>query len=232
MPVQPSPAHRLRRLTGGAGLILFPALLLAGTLVNAPDNGTSAGVWLGATRHPGAVAAAAVTLLFSGVFMVPAALAILHQARDRGAGLANVAAVVAVLGGFGNCFIATFSLVSLSVAGGDHTQMTAYLDRVNGSAIVGAVGTPLVLCFGLGAALLVWAAWRTGLVGWWAPAIVTAIAVVYDFVLDHPPYPVAVVLQAIPALVFGYLGARVLRLRDSEWNAVSAHRPQAAATAI
>jgi hypothetical protein len=220
LPVLSRPARRLRRLTGGAALVLFPALIVLDALIDPSGGGTGAGTWQAVTQHPGAVAVSAVALLLSGVLMVPAAAAILHQARDRGAPLANVAAVVAVLGGFGNAFIATFSLVSLSLAGGDRAEMTAFADRVNADAWVRAVGLPLVLCFGLGAALLVWAAWRAGQVGWWAPAVVTAVAVLIDVVLDDPPLAVDVVLQAIPAVIFAYLGVRVLRMSDAAWDGV------------
>lgn len=214
MPTPSSPARRLRRFTGGAALILFPAMLVVGAHLDPHENDA----WSAATHHPAAVTASAIALLLSGMLLVPAACAILHQARDRGAALADVAAAFAVLGGFGHCFIAAYSLISLSLAGGDRAQMTAFDHRVNASATVAAVGMPLVLSFALGAALLAWAAWRSGLIGWWAPVVVTVVALGYDLVLDDPPMPVDVIVQSIPTVIFAYLGVRVLRLSDAEWD--------------
>jgi hypothetical protein len=144
---------------------------------------------------------------------------VLHQARDRGAGLANVGAALAVLGGFGHFGIALYYIVSLSLAGGDKAEMIAYVDRLNESAVLGAVAFPLILCFGLGVALLPWAAWRAGAVGLWAPAVATAAVLVGQAL---PVSNIVTVLASIAGLVvvFGYLGVRVLQMTDAEWDGV------------
>ena len=74
------------------------------------------------------------------------------QARDRGAVLANLAAVTAVLGGFGHAAIAMYTLFTLPLAGGERA----------------AVAFPLILCFALAVLTMAWAAWRAGHIGWWA----------------------------------------------------------------
>ena len=168
----PAPtSHRIRRLTAGGSLILFCGLLVPQDLVDPAEGGTGEVMYRAATEQSTALTTSAVLLVISGVLMAPAAAGVLHQARDRGAGLANVGAVLAVLGGFGHFGIAMYYLVSLSLAGGDKAEMIAFVDRLNESAVLGAVAFPLILCFGLGVAVLPWAAWRAGAVGWWAPAV-------------------------------------------------------------
>lgn len=129
---------------------------------------------------------------------------ILHQARDRGVGLANLAAVLAVLGGFGHAAIAMFCYFALPLAGGDRTHMVAYIERINASAVLGAVVFPLILCFALGILAMAWAAWRAGIIGWWGPAIVTSLVLAHELVPDPPPVVDVVAMVGLTA-VFGHL---------------------------
>ena len=156
--------------------------------------------------------------------MVPAVAGILHQARDRGAGLANLAAVVGVLGGFGHAAIAMFYLVTLALAGGDRTQMVAYVERLNATPVLGAVAFPLILCFALAVLAMAWAAWRAGLIGWWAPAVVTTLVLVHELL---PESPQAVELGSMIALtvIFGHLGLRIVRMTDAQWGGVPRPAP-------
>lgn len=214
------PSRRIRRLAAGAGLILFPVLLIPQAVVDPAEGGTGEVMYRAATEAGGALALSAVLLIVSAFLMVPAAAGVLHQARDRGAGLADVGATLAVLGGFGHFAIAMFYLVSLSLAGGDEAEMVAYIDRLNESAAIGAVAFPLILCFGLGVAILPWAAWRAGAVGWWAPAVATAAVVVAQGLPFSNDLIVLTTLGAL-VVVFGHLGVRVLRMTDAEWDGVA-----------
>ena len=214
-----SPSRRLRRIVSGASLILFPALLIPQALVDPAEGGTGEVMYRAATGHSATLTASAVLLIVSGVLMAPAAAGVLHQARDRGAGLADAGAAFAVLGGFGHFGIAMFYVLSLSLAGGNEAEMVAFIDRVNESAALGAVAFPLILCFGLGVALLPWAAWRAGAVGLWAPAVATAAVVVGQGLPVRNDVTVLATLTGLVA-VFGYLGVRVLRMTDAEWDGV------------
>ena len=218
----PAPtSRRIRRLTAGGSLILFCGLLIPQDLVDPAEGGTGDVMYRAATEQSTALTTSAVLLVISGVLMAPAAAGVLHQARDRGAGLANVGAVLAVLGGFGHFGIAMYYLVSLSLAGGDKAEMIAFVDRLNESAVLGAVAFPLILCFGLGVAVLPWAAWRAGAVGWWAPAVATAVVVVAQGLpFSNDVLDLATVTALV--VVFGSLGVRVLRMTDSEWDGVPA----------
>jgi hypothetical protein len=216
----PAPtSRRLRRITAGAALILFPAVLIPQAVVDPAEGGTGDVMYRAATDASTALTSSAVLLIVSGVLMAPAAAGVLHQARDRGASLANVGAVFAVLGGFGHFGIAMYYLVSLSLAGGDKAEMIGFIDRLNESAALGAIAFPLIMCFGLGVAILPWAAWRAGAVGWWAPAVATAAVVVAQGLPFSNDLTTLTTIVAI-TVVFGHLGLRVLRMTDVEWDGV------------
>ncbi|MFF5288051.1 hypothetical protein [Paractinoplanes globisporus] len=212
-------ALRLRRYTMGAALILFPALLVAQAAVDPGDGDTAEEMYAAASQHVNLHVASALLLLISGVLMAPAVAGILHQARDRGAALANVAAVLAVLGGFGHAAIALYVLFTLSLAGGEPTQMVAYVDRLNASVPVNAVAFPLIFCFGLAVLTMAWSAWRAGLIGWWAPAVVTALVLAH-VLLPDPPAATELVSMIVLTVVFGLLGWRILRMTDTQWTGV------------
>jgi len=214
-------ARRLRRYTAGAALILFPALLVPQAVIDPAGGGSGEVMYAAATDQRSALIASLALLLISGMLMAPAAVGILHQARDRGAALANVGAVLAVLGGFGHAGIAFFYLLSLPLAGGDKVEMVAYIERLNASPALAAVAFPLILCFGLGVLTLPWAAWRAGFVGWWGPAVVT-VGVLLQFGLPFDSTAVTLAVLVAITVVFGYLGLRVLRMTDAEWDRVPA----------
>src|SRR4051812_29590040 len=121
-----STAQRLRRYTMGAALILFPALLVVQAPLDPGDGDSGEAAYAAASQHAGSLATSAVLLMISGILMAPAVAGILHQARDRGAVLANVAAVAAVLGGFGHAAIAIYTLLPLPLAGGDRAELAVH----------------------------------------------------------------------------------------------------------
>ncbi|MEV4620803.1 hypothetical protein AB0J74_19095 [Asanoa sp. NPDC049573] len=217
MSTTTSTAQRLRRHAMGAALILFPALLVVQALLDPGDGDTGEATYAAASQHARSLAASAVLLLISGILMAPAVAGILHQARDRGAVLANLAAVAAMLGGFGHAAIAMYTLFTLPLAGGDPAQMAAYVERVNASPVINAVAFPLILCFALAVLAMSWAAWRAGVIGWWGPAVVTTLVVIHELLPDPPP-AVDVVSMTMLTAVFGYLGLRIVRMTDSQWS--------------
>jgi hypothetical protein len=207
----------LRRYTAGAALVLFPALLVPQTLLDPTEDGSGAPMYRAATESAGALTVSAVLLIASAVLMAPAAGGVLHQARDRGAGISNAGAVLAVLGGFGHFGIAMFYLVSLSLAGGDRAGMVAFVERLNASAAIGVIAFPLILCFGLAVAVLPWGAWRAGTVHWWVPALATT-AVVAEAVLPFQNTVVATAILLAAAVAYTALGVTVLRTGDAAWD--------------
>jgi len=226
----PLTAHRTRRYAAAASLVAFPALLVVQAPIDPASGGTGEVMFTAATSHAGPLLASAALLMLSGILMVPAVWGLVHQARDRGAGLANLAAVFGVLGGFGHFGIGMFYLVALALPGGERDHMIAYIERLNASPALGAIAFPLILCFALGVLTMAWAAWRTELIGWWGPIAVTAVVVLHEVVPSSLAWMDLVALGVL-AVVFGYLGVRLATLTDNEWNHAQSHPRHAPATA-
>jgi hypothetical protein len=216
-----SDPRRVRRVTSGLGLIGFSALLV----VQGPlDPAGDAGFYETSVGHPGLMTASALVLLASAVFNVPAIGAIIHQARDRGSLLAHLGGLFALLGALGHVGLATVGLIMRSMAGGDPAQMRGFEDRLDGDPAL-LVFTVLLTSFGVGLALLAWAAWRAGLIGWWAPALITAAVLAHNVLPDDPPAAFSFTAIGAIAVVFGWLGIRTLRLSDTDWDPVGTPTP-------
>jgi hypothetical protein len=82
----------------------------------------------------------------------------------------------------------------------------------------------LMLCLGIGLAVVPWAAWRAGAVHWWVPALAT-IAVVAEFGLPFRSTASEIAVFAALGVAYGTIGLRVLRLTDIEWDGVPSTRP-------
>jgi hypothetical protein len=163
-------------------------------------------------------------MMLAGVLTVPAVSGVLHQARDRGAALANAGAAFLVLGGLALFAEGVVWLTATALPGGDPTEMAAYFDRLTESSLTGAVWMPLMLCLGIGLAVLPWAAWRAGAVHWWVPALAT-VAVAAEFGLPFRSTASEIVVFAALAAAYGTIGLRVLRMTDAAWDAVPSARP-------
>lgn len=222
-----SDARRLRRIVAGLGLLGFGLLLVAQDPLDPTDG---AGFYDAAVGRPGLMTASALTLLASAVLTVPAIGGIIHQARDRGSLLAHLGGLFTLLGALGHMGLATVYLVMRSLAGGDPAQMRAFEDRLNADAAL-VVFFILLTSFGIGMALLVWAAWRAGLIGWWAAALITVVVLVHNVLPDDPPAAVGLAMLGAIAVVFGRLGVRTLRLSDTDWDPAPQRAAQAPPTA-
>jgi hypothetical protein len=220
-----TPARRLRRYAAGTALVAFPVVLIVQEFTNplrAGDGADFLEVAGGESR--GALVTSMLLMMLAGVLTTPAVSGVLHQARDRGAALANAGAAFLVLGGLALFAEGVVWLTATALPGGDPTEMAAYFDRLTESSLTGAVWLPLMLCLGIGLAVLPWAAWRAGAVHWWVPALAT-VAVVAEFGLPFHSTASEIVVFAALAAAYGTIGLRVLRMTDAEWDAVPSARP-------
>ena len=219
MTVPSSPARRLRRVTAGACLVAFPLVLIAQEFTNPLSEGTGADFFELTSASRGALVPSMLLLMIFALLMAPAASGVLHQARDRGAALANTGAVLLVLGGLGFFGEGVIYMAASALPGGDPAEMAGYFDRLTDSSLVGIVSTTLMLSFGLGAAVLPWAAWRAGAVSWWVPALAT-VAIVAEFGLPFRSTVTEIVVFGALTTAYGAIGLRVLRMTDAEWDGV------------
>lgn len=204
-----------RRIAAGIGLIGFPALLVIQGLVDPTDDTT---FYAAAVSHPDTLLYSALLLLASAVLTIPAIGGILHMAGDRGALLADLGAVFALLGALGHTALSVIYLLMRSLDGGQPAEMIGFEDRLNADPSLSAVGLVLLVSFGLGLTLLSWASWRAGLIGWWGPAVITGVALVHIFYPGDVPMIAQIAALCAIAVVFGWLGIRVLALSNEEWN--------------
>jgi len=210
--------RRIRRIATGLGMIGFTALLIPQGIVDPTDASSFQDAAVG---QPGALYVSGLLLLASSLLTFPAIGGILHQARDRGALVADIGAVLGALGALGHAALGFLYLIMRSLAGGDTTAMRTFEERFNSDVPVGVVGLTLLLSFGIGIALLAWAAWRAGIIGIWGPAAITAVVVAHNVLPDDVPSAVSSTALGLIAVVFGWLGVRTTRLSDAEWEAHS-----------
>ena len=208
-------ARRIRRIATGFGMIGFSALLIPQGIVDPTD----ASSFRDASVHqPVALYVSGLLLLASALLTFPAICGILHQARDRGALVADIGAGFAALGALGHAALGIIYLIMRSMGDGDAAAMIAFEERFNSDVPVGVVGLTLLLSFGIGIALLAWAAWRAGLIGVWGPVVITAVVVAHMVLPDDLPSVVPTIALGMIAVVFGWLGVRTTRLSDAEWE--------------
>jgi hypothetical protein len=200
------------RVTAGIGLIGFSALLLVEDRL---DPTSDVSFYEAATTNPGLLTASALALLGSAVLTVPAIAGIVYLTGDRGAVLARAGGFFALLGALGHTALAVVYLMMRSLVDGDRSQMVAFEDRINADTSLGIIATVLLLSFGVGLALLAWAAWRAGVIGWWGPAVVTAVVVAHGVLPDDLPPVIPFTALAGIAAVFGWLGVRILTTPDA-----------------
>jgi hypothetical protein len=144
-----------------------------------------------------------------------------HIVLDRGALVADIGAVFAALGALGHAALGIIYLIMRSLGGGDATAMRTFEERFNSDVPVGVVGLTLLLSFGIGIALLAWAAWRAGIIGVWGPAVITAVVVAHNVLPEDLPSVVPATALGLIAVVYGWFGVRTTRLSDAEWEAHS-----------
>jgi hypothetical protein len=221
----PSTARRLRRYAAGTALAAVPLVLIAQEFTKPHTEGTGADFYTLTSENSGALVPSMLLLMLAGLLTAPAASGVLHQARDRGAALANAGAAFFVLGGLAFVAEGVVFMIASELPGGDPAEMAAFFDRLTESSLVGIVWTTLTLCWGLGLAILPWAAWRAGAVHWWVPALAT-VAVVAEFGLPFRSTATEIVVFAALAAAYGAIGLRVLRSTDTEWEGVRSAEPQ------
>lgn len=214
-PDRVPPARRVRRVAAGVGLIGFSVLLVPQGIVDPTGSATFREA---AEQHPDALYWSALLLLASALLTFPAISGILHQARDRGALIADIGAGFAALGALGHAALGVIYLVMRSLAGGDPAAMAGVEERFTADVPVGVVGLILLVSFGIGITLLAWASWRAGIIGRWGPVLITVVVVAHQ-VLPEVPGAVSAIALAVIAVVFGRLGVRALALTDAAWEA-------------
>ena len=210
----------VRKAAAGASILGFAVTGLVSALIGS-EEGTGTGpadLYTLARVDERALLLSAAVFVVSSVLMIPAVGGMLRLLRGRGAALGHLGAVFFVLGAFGHMGYATWQLMLAVVPHDpDRAAMEAFLDR---SSLITDALLPLLLSVVLGAVLLLVALWRAGRLPTWILAV-TAAAVAFQLTAETLGWQgkvVPIVNWTAMALVFGFLGVRVLRMTREEWR--------------
>ncbi|WP_433497191.1 hypothetical protein ACQP1K_19755 [Sphaerimonospora sp. CA-214678] len=211
-----SDATDFRRSVIGTTLIVSPLFQL---VANAVDPGTwgderevvSYGV------NPGLAQLQSALYHWSWVLLPFAALGLLHLTRRRGVVLGHIGGAFAALG-----FVNLSALLlgdAVQWWFGRHyppDQAEKLFDEVfDLPGVVFSFHIPWLFLGPIGLILVMIALARAGFVRWWIPVVEAAVWIL-PYVLDYGP--LSFLWSGGNLLVLGYLGMRLLRMSDSEWN--------------
>lgn len=219
-------ASSFRRLVVGTALLTGPALFAAAELL-APVQVTGESAQLAEyAAHRGALMASSFASIASALVLLAGFLGLVHLVRGRGAGYANVAAL---LFGYGliaaHAALGGVNLVFAEIArpGLDRTAMIRLFHSLMHDV---GLGAPLLLghyIFVLGLILLAVATWRGRVGPTWA-SICVLLFPISDILLSNVPNPAVsdIVSNVFGIVGFGALGLTVLTMSDERWNGSSA----------
>ena len=218
-----SDAHHFRKMVAGACLIIAPLLFLASSIVM-PGIDEDAGAYLAnAADSPDAWYAMSLLALLSLVFVIPAALGLMHMLREREVAAGHVGGALVLAGVVALAAMTAVDMVVWQMTkGGDTAQMTALLDRVQNAD---GITVPLLggaMAFALGWVVLAWGLVRARAIH---PAIAGAVIVgALAFAVGFATFsqPLIVAAAALFTLGSGAIGLMVLRETDADWE----HTPE------
>lgn len=213
-------ASTFRRRVVGISLIAFPLLLVVDAVLDVGNEGTPESLFEEGAERPGAAVAAAIVVILSSVFVIPAVVGVMQLLRERGVVLGHLGAFFAVLGALGHVGFATLLLFLPAIGDGPRDEMVALLDRVDGGA--GIVLFPLILSFGVGVLLLMIGLWHGGLAPLWA-LVAMVVAVAFEVVAPGDFQLGQIAKQTLTLAAYGWIGLHILRMPDAGWGQPHRH---------
>ncbi|MGB8651591.1 MAG: hypothetical protein WCD35_13135 [Mycobacteriales bacterium] len=219
-------ASGFRRTLSGVSLLIAPVLFAASELLT-PKQVTNAAEQLDVyAAHRSALLASSLLSIAVALTLLAGTIGIVHLVRARGVTYANLAAVLI---GYGlitaHAGLGAIGLVFAEMVrpGLDRTAMTQLYDKITHDA---PVGGPLLLGHYLlvvGIILLAVALLRAHVGSRWA-AICLLLYPISDVVLSGAPVGdlADLVSNALGVVSLGAYGLHLLRMRDDEWDTVTA----------
>jgi hypothetical protein len=201
----------LERVVGGLSLIVAPALLLLGDLIDSRPS--EAGELASVAHSPGRHQAWALVGLLAVVLLVPATLTLFRLARPRRPLMAWLGGSLAIVGAVGLAahFALNLATVEMARSGAD-TQMQALFDRIEGNAAVAAVILLGIAGTYFGQVVLTLGLWRARLAPVWVPALL-ALALPVSAAATSP-----IASDPIFLVALGWVGLIVLRMPRGVWD--------------
>jgi Domain of unknown function (DUF4386) len=215
-----SDGRNFGRTLAGLCLIAGPALLLIAQIVSPDvDNDNKVKELADVAAHKSAYIGGAALFLVGGLFLLGAAVGVMHVFRGRKVGLGQLAGGLLLLGSAATVAFYAFTTVEYEMVnqtGLDRAQMAKLLDKANEATS----GAPIFLLFivgiVLGLILLGIAAWRRRIVPRWA-AVLMVVSGPLAFASESKA--IGIVTFAVLIVALGSLGLALLRMTDEEWDA-------------
>lgn len=212
-----SSAANFRRSLAGTCMILAPVVIFVSTVASTsmkfPADPEARMNEMAA--DPGRSALIGMTFAFSQLLFIPVVLGIVHLVKDKGVVLAHIGALLAGLGLFGHAVYSGAQFVAIEIAKSGSVDV---FERFQKSTLLNPFTAFGFLGFLLGFILLSLALWRGGVVPGWFP-VVFIVSLILEFFASGFFPPAAIVAGVVFVGVLGWLGVKVLRMSDSEWEA-------------
>jgi hypothetical protein len=202
-----SSAVSFRRAALVAAPLIAAVLLVAGVFLDPDIDASGRELAEEYAESPGVTQLSALSFHFAFAMWAPLVFALVGLVRGRGAWLADLAAVLAVLGATtlpGFLLVDFYDIAIVDVAGGETWErVTDRIEELPGATVLFVTGFfAHLLC--LPVALI--AAWRAGLVPLWTP-IVVAVGLVAAQAVQ--PFGSGLLLAAVSMVALAYALSRM-----------------------
>ena len=207
-----SSALAFRRIALVVAPLVAAVLIVAGVFLDPDIDASGSELAREYAEHPGVTQVSAVSFHFAFVMWAPLVFALVGMVRGRGAWLANVAAILAVLGATtlpGFLIVDFYDIAIVDEAGLEaYDRITDRLEELPGANVIFASGfLGHVLCL----PVALFAAWRGGLLPLWTPVVVS-VATVLAQALD--PFGSGLLILAAAMVAVSYALWRMPWPRD------------------
>lgn len=213
-------ANNFRRTAAGLCLIAAPLAGLASAFVTPRFTGGIGDELAAISDHTGRWLIGESLNLISFFLFMLAALGIVHLLRHRSVVLGHVGGGLVLLGAFFHGAIIGFALVEVPLveSGGARGRLVEFANQMYENTAFTMILLPF-LSFFLGWILLAIALWRARAVPLWIAATLMA-APLSEFFGPEAVSPE--LMLALFLIALGYIGLKVLRLSDKEWESGAA----------
>lgn len=210
-------ARTLHRTIGGIALLGAPSVGVIGSIVYMPFATGAASNTPVIAAQPTRFLVANLLFLLTEVLLLPAILALLHLLRDRSTILGHLGASFGLLGVLGHTAFIGYSAAQVPLVQSltDPAQLQTVGQRAMTSPFFAITLLTFLLGTYLGFILLAVGLWRSRIAAPWT-ALLLALPVVTD--MAAPPHISLILTNLLLLLSLGWLGLRVLRMNDAEWD--------------
>jgi hypothetical protein len=209
-------ANNFRRTLAGLCLIAAPLVGLIGALITPQFTGDIGEELATISDQPVPWLIGNFLTLISFLLLTPAVLGLVHLLSKHSVTLGHIGGGLVLLGAFFHAAIIGFALVEVPLveSGIERTQMVAFAHQMYEGAAFLMILFPF-LAFYLGSIILSVGVWRARVAPLWVAAVIVAATPSEFFGPEvlSPELMFAFLLGG-----FGWLGLKVLRMSDAQWE--------------